>query len=108
VLTGATGLVELDPLTLTSCTNATVDHDIAEDPMPVELAASLTSSRVVAWPPPVTQLVDKAPAVVTCDCTQMLSQHVDSTRLTPPLRPTLPPGVTSAGAVTGHAKAVGA
>jgi hypothetical protein len=55
VLTGATtGLVELDPLTLTPCTNATVDHDIMEDPMLVELAALLASSQVVMWPPLVT------------------------------------------------------
>ena len=69
MLIGATGLVELDPLTLTPRTGATADRDIVEDPMLVELAALLTSSQVVAWPPSVTQLVDEALAVVTCDYT---------------------------------------
>jgi hypothetical protein len=55
VLTGAMGLIKLDPLTLTLCTDATTDRDIAKDPMLVELATSLTtSSRAIAWPPPVT------------------------------------------------------
>jgi hypothetical protein len=90
-LTGATGLVELDPLTLTPRTDATADHDIMEDPMLVELAASLASSRAVAWPSPVTQLVDEAPAVVTCDSTKTPSQHADSTRLTPPPCPASTP-----------------
>ena len=41
--------------------------------MLVELVASLASSRVITWPPPVTQLEDEAPAVITCVCTQMPS-----------------------------------
>ena len=91
MLTGATGLVELDPLTLTPRMDATADRDIVEDPMLVELAALLTSSQAIAWPPSVTQLVDEAPAVVACACTQTPSQHADSTRLTPPPRPSSPP-----------------
>jgi hypothetical protein len=66
------GLVELDPLMLTPRTDAITDHDITEDPM-LELAASLSSSQVIAWPPPVTQLVDEAPSTVTYDCMQTLS-----------------------------------
>jgi hypothetical protein len=84
------GLVELDPLMLTPRTDAIADHDITDDPTLVELAASLSSSQVVAWPPPVTQLVDEAPAAVTCDCMQTPSQHADSTRLTPPRAPPHP------------------
>jgi hypothetical protein len=35
-------------------TDTTVDRDIMKDPMLVELAASLASSQVVTWPPPIT------------------------------------------------------
>jgi hypothetical protein len=62
-------LVELDPLMLTPRTDITVDRDITEDPMLVELVASLASSQVVSWPPPVTQPTDVEPAEVTCVCT---------------------------------------
>jgi hypothetical protein len=68
-LTGVTSLIEPDPLTLTPHMDTTVDRGITEDPMLVELGAALTSSRVATWPPPVTQLKDEAPAVVTCVCT---------------------------------------
>ena len=55
---------------LTPRTDATFDRDITQDPMLVELVALLASSRVVMWPPLVTQLEDEAPAVITCVCMQ--------------------------------------
>jgi hypothetical protein len=45
-------LVELNPLTLTPYKGASLDHDITEDPMLVELATSLASSQIVMCPPP--------------------------------------------------------
>jgi hypothetical protein len=42
--TSETGLVELNPLTLTPYKGASLDHDITEDSMLVELVASLASS----------------------------------------------------------------
>jgi hypothetical protein len=50
--TSETGLVELNLLTLTSYKGASLDHNITEDPMLVELAASLASSQIVMCPPP--------------------------------------------------------
>jgi hypothetical protein len=50
--TNETGLVELNPLTLTPYKGASLDHDITEDSMLVELAASLASSQIVMCPPP--------------------------------------------------------
>ena len=49
-LTNATGMVEPDPLTLTLYLGATQDHDISEDLMVEEFAASLVGSQIIVWP----------------------------------------------------------
>ena len=73
-MSSATGLVELDLLTLMPRSDDIVDLDIMEDRMLVKLAASLASNQVVTRLPPVPQL-------------ETLSQHADSTLWTPPTRP---------------------
>ena len=49
-LTNATGMVEPAPLTLMLYSSAMQDHDISEDPMVEEFAASLVGSWIVSWP----------------------------------------------------------
>ena len=49
-LANETGIVDLDPLTLTLYPDATHDRDITEDPLLEDFAASLVGSRIVAWP----------------------------------------------------------
>ena len=60
-LPSETDIVQPDPLTLTLYPDATHGRDITEDPMLEEFAASLASSRIVAWPS--LELQDEAPAV---------------------------------------------
>jgi hypothetical protein len=43
-------IVQPNPLTLILYPDATCGHDITKDPMLEEFAASLASSRIVAWP----------------------------------------------------------
>ena len=50
--TSETGLVKLKPLMLMSYSGASLDHNIMEDPMLMELTASLASSRFVTCPLP--------------------------------------------------------
>jgi hypothetical protein len=54
--TSETCLIELHLLTLTPYSDASLDRDIMEDPMLVELMTSLASSRFIMCPPLGTQL----------------------------------------------------
>jgi hypothetical protein len=85
-------MVEPDPLTLMLYPGATQDHDISEDPMIEEFAASLVGSQIIAWPSlerlPSTsatpQLSDEAPAVAAPQLEDALASCV---LWAPPPRP---------------------
>jgi hypothetical protein len=66
---GKLASVELDPFTLTTRLDAAV-CGLAEDPMLMELAASLKGAQTVLRPPLVSQLEDEVPVVATGVCTQ--------------------------------------